>query len=253
MAVRRFDLFTGATLLGLVLTRTELAFNAAGQSLCSAQGCEVVSRFAQSEILVLMLGTAFWGLLLVLSLIGRDRTGTAVDLLLSAGLAAEGYLLGFQFFAAGQLCYFCLANAACVLFAALVRMWTERSRLVLGFAALLGVLAVSFAVRPGIKPLPEYGCTLLYKQGCGHCEEVLRACAEAGVRLNLLQAHEAAGLMRALGVEEVPVMVCRRSGKIEVLVGSGRILQTLLGDKGTGLDDFCGSNACRLGFKRTEW
>lgn len=243
--MRRFGFFEAVCAAGMILTGAELALQGAGSSVCGTEGCRVIASFARSEALVAALGFLFWALLFAARM--SERGGGAVSLLLAAALSAEGYLLGFQLFIARELCPFCLASAALVVLAGAVRAWEEDAGVLSGFAGLLAVLAFTWLANPGLPRLPGHTCTVLYSEDCPHCLEVLRECSLRGIRIGTLEVREASGLLRSLGLKEVPILVCPGEGRLEILCGTGPILARLLGLEPAGMPTPPGEGTCRIG------
>lgn len=220
-------------LLASLMVAAQIIILLLGQEgLCLSQGCQVVDQLTKVPPLwfnftgLFFFQAVFWCLFRV----NDERTNRVqlVRLLLLAGLAAEGVLVGFQQIIAGTFCTYCL--------------------IVLGFITLLNVLA-------GIKQLLTsffvFGVVLLafssLEYNSSHCQRVLEAMrnnAVISMHFNpidtisslavpevILNPRYSAGankaLLTTLGIEEIPVLLVRTTNGFSIVKGESACIAFL--------------------------
>ncbi len=240
-----------------------------GNPICLNEGCEIVDALTTVPPVVVNLVGSLYFLALFWCLY-RGRSGVRIWLitariLLLAGIAAEGVLVGYQFFVAGALCSYCL-----VVFALIVAL-----NLLVGVYQIIGGVAVWTAVfvvfagltfvpvRKRMGPVLEGGAYgrlahpeasrrlyLFFSSDCSHCEEVLasidnrfscdltfnpvdtvgKVTIPGLVRSPGYSAEVNRSFLRNLGIETIPTLYVKGEEKMEVLTGERQIRQYLEGN-----------------------
>ncbi len=253
--------FAGAALTGL----QAMAILLQGEEVCLNEGCRIVGGLTRVPPLAFSLFGLGW--FLVVALLMRSAARRAPwgmnwgMLLLLAGMAAEGALLGYQLFVARTLCAYCLAVFALVLAMNLAAGWGHvvaagavLAAALTAFSALdFGLFLPStpgrpaihggtFAVRRCADPVKELH--LVFSSNCPHCEAVisaLEACTSCDFHFNpvdridllaLEGIERTAGydpavnraLLRLLGIDQVPVLIAAGPEGFSVVSGEKRIL-----------------------------
>ncbi|MDF1577344.1 MAG: hypothetical protein RQ753_00195 [Desulfurivibrionaceae bacterium] len=166
-----------------------------GEAFCLNQGCKIVENLTLAPPIYFNLA----GLLYFIAVFtaarrsGRRYEGVfdLLDLLLLAGLAGEGVLLGYQLFVAQTICAYCLLVLSVVVLLNIIR---GKNQLLIGLPVFLSVLAVFAALNFGASRImiqsqslaagtfaaksPDYPTEQLYlffSSDCPHCQNVLDA------------------------------------------------------------------------------
>jgi uncharacterized membrane protein/glutaredoxin-related protein len=237
-----------------------------GDILCLNEGCEVVEKLTTVPPIVFnMAGSAFF-LMVFLALWLGARGGRGwlnwARVLLLAGMAAEGVLVGFQYYVAEVFCSYCL-----IIFSIIAVL-----NVLMGLRQLIGAVAVFAAVLVAFSSLEFssrseseavilengiYGSFkkedssselfLFFSSTCPHCEEVIETIDEDFVcSLNfnpteilnasplpeLITASEYSPLvnrkfLKNLGITEIPVLVVKDTQEMRILRGKQNIMQYL--------------------------
>lgn len=249
-------------LAGSILTLVQIFFIANNQDgICLNDGCKVVDSLTAVPPIYFNIGgflffqAVFWGLWLVRS---NSKWQVNVNILLLAGLAAEGVLVSFQHLVAQTFCSYCLIIFSLIL---LLNILAGIRQLFTGAAVFFAVLACfmslqfgggrapflqldsgTFAALAGDEEEKRY---LFFSSTCKYCEQVIESLekgSNCGVRFNPLDRIdnfplEAAvrkedyspetniKIMKALGLEQVPVLLITKAAGFEVITGSGKIQQ----------------------------
>lgn len=240
---------------GLLLVR--------GKAICLNEGCRVVEGLTRVPPLFINLaGLGFF--LAAAALAWRAAASKPARrllvVLLSAGIAAEGVLFGYQLFVAKAFCSWCLAVFALVVLLNLLAGWRQAFVASAVFAAVLVAFsALRFGVvqpAPGGRALdggtwgvhrcaePAKQVYLIFSSNCPHCAEVLSAlesCNSCNFHFNPIDriaglelpgvAPNASydpevnrGLLAMLGIEEVPVLLVPGPEGMSVIRGDKRIV-----------------------------
>ena len=216
--------------LGVALTLVNFLLELGGKRLCHSEGCLVVDSFSKSDPLMNLLGLLFFGAALAGELLGAVNLS---GLLLTLALVAEGYLLGFQLFVIGKLCHFCLAVFTLVFVSNLLYLFRNLAEgrdvkaTLLGFLGFLTVLFMVWFVNPQIGELPKGENVVIYSPNCPHCERVLSYCRSHNINATFVNINREKGLCHSLGLEEIPILIHREGGKLEIIVGDSRIIPYL--------------------------
>ena len=266
IARRRYGTISWIALAGAALTGLQaLAVVLRGEAVCINDGCRVVEGLTRVPPLAFSLfGLGFFLAVALLMRSAARRAPWGMNwgmLLLLAGMAAEGALLGFQVFVAKTFCAYCLAVFTLVLAMNVVAGWGHLvaaagvlAAVLAAFAALnfgLFLTAVpgkpalhagTFAIRACDDPVKELH--LLFSSTCPHCEEVIKAlesCTSCSFHFNPVDRVESLdvtgiertagydpavnrGLLALLGVDEVPVLIAAGPEGFSVIRGEQRII-----------------------------
>jgi len=177
-----------AALLASLVVAVQIVILMLGKNgLCLSQGCQVVDQLTRvSPLLFNVAGlfffqAVFWGVYRVRS--AAANRVKLVRLILLAGLAAEGVLVGFQQIVAGAFCTYCLIVLG---FIALLNLLTGIKQLIAG-AFVFGVVLLAFssleykhdqknlkATNEGvfarkINPSSTVTVHLFFSSTCSHC------------------------------------------------------------------------------------
>jgi len=263
---RRFRTVSRIAFAGAVLTGLQaLAVLLRGEEVCLNEGCRVVGGLTTVPPLAMSLAGAGW--FLVVGLLLRSAARRAPSgmnwgmLLLLAGMAAEGALVGYQLLVAKTFCAYCLAVFALVLAMNLAAGWGQALAAGGVFAAVLLVFGTlrfglflhappgkpaihegTFAVRRCANPVKELH--LVFSSSCPHCEAViaaLEACTSCDFHFNPVDRIDSLALegiertpaydpevnralLSLLGIDEVPVLIAAGPEGFSVISGEQRIL-----------------------------
>jgi hypothetical protein len=184
-----------------------------------------------------------------------------VHLLLLAGLAAEGVLVGFQQVVAGAFCTYCLIVLG---FVVLLNLLAGIKQLMAG-ALLFGVVVLAFssleythsqkssqATKEGvfaskISSSPVETVYLFFSSTCNHCQrvlEVMRNTASISMHFNpidTLSSLDVSGaalnpkyspaankaLLTSLGIDEIPVLLVRTTTGFSIIKGESACIAFL--------------------------
>jgi uncharacterized membrane protein/glutaredoxin len=220
-------LFLGLTLLGLFLNILELFLLSAGKTLCSSQGCKIVDSFARfGNSFMCLLGTFLFLSILVIYLweLKNRNKNLLLDLILIVALTGEGYLIGFQLFGVGHICYFCLTVFLTILGLTLLRFFDKRPIVGLGILGFLSVGFLTFIVPPkGFTPLPKTKYVLIYSPTCPHCRKVEKFLDNKGINYRKVPYKEVLNLLLSMETEKIPVLLVREKNKSLFLIGEEEI------------------------------
>lgn len=255
VAVALVGALGAAVQAGLLLAR--------GEAFCLNEGCRVVEGLTRVPPVVINLaGLGFFlaAALLAWRAAASQPARRLLAVLLTAGLAAEGVLFGYQLFVAKTFCSWCLTVLGLVL---LLNLLAGRRQALAGVAVFAAALAAFSSLRYGIvQPAPGaraldggtwgvHRCAdpakqlyLIFSSTCPHCDAVLRAlesCNSCNFHFNpvdrigdldLPGVERSAsydpgvnlGLLALLGIEEVPVLLAPGPEGVSVIRGEKRIL-----------------------------
>ncbi len=165
-----------------------------GQTLCLNHGCSVVEKLTLiSPLLFNLLGLIYFIFLFLASLLSKRFRlfSNILNVLLIAGVAAEGILLSFQINIAQTFCAYCLLICGLILF---ILLFKEPRLFLLGIIIISVEVGISSILRYqgisypaesfsldrgtyGIKTCsePEKQLYLIFSQDCPHCKRVIEA------------------------------------------------------------------------------
>ena len=249
-------------LAGSVLTLTQtllLATNNDG--LCFSDGCEIVDSLTTVPPIFFNIGgflffqAVFWGIWLARQ--KRERL-QYVNILLLAGLAAEGVLVSFQYFIAQTFCAYCLVVLTLVvLLNVLSGLRQILSALLVFMTVILAFSSLqfsepmtnsieklemgSFAVLAGENQEQKH--FLFFSSSCKYCEKVIESLQEENnctIYFNpideitdfaLQRAQKAESyatdvnrsLLKSFGIDQIPVFLIVTPSGFQVIKGEGPI------------------------------
>lgn len=254
------------SLLAMLLIAGQLVYiYFQGAAFCLNSGCKVVENLTRVSPMVFnVAGLAFFLIVYVgLHLAHGDRKGVSpfITCLLLGALAAEAVLVGFQYFVVHTFCSYCLGIFAFVLMLNLLM----GLRQIAGGAMLFIAVGLAFASlnlgtempgeqaftqgvaasRPGKEATPVH--YLFFSATCPHCEKVIASLNEnqlptmmfnpidamTPIKVAQLQPRQRyntqlnMGLLKALGIKEVPVLVTPTASGMEIVKGDTAILKAL--------------------------
>lgn len=236
-----------------------------GEGICLNEGCKIVERLTRVSPLVFNLAGLIYFICLFwsLHLAGKGSSGWLwfSRLLLLAGIGAEGVLVGFQHIIANAFCSYCLIILGFILLLNCLAGWRQILRGLFVFAAVLvAMFSLEFGHPPGMNQslkegtfavrtveAPSEDLTLFFSSTCKHCENVIEALRDNSTfslafnpvdevtSLNFPGAVINPGYAQAINrrflasleIEEIPVMVARKKGTVQVLQGEQAILDYL--------------------------
>lgn len=198
MEDKRVRIIQWTALLGCTITAAQIAvILLKGEGFCLNQGCRIVENLTTIPSIFFNLAGLIYFLMIFAAARpahGKPRPGFDwLSILLLAGLAAEGVLIGYQLIVARTFCSYCLIILALVV---LLNILRGKKQLLTGSAILLSILAVAgslnfeasrimiqaqnlregtFAVKSCDYPAAELH--LFFSSDCPHCLNVLEAMA----------------------------------------------------------------------------
>lgn len=236
-----------------------------GQGYCFNKGCEIVESLTVVPALYfnvagflyfqLVFWCLFWGWK------GSEYSAKFARIMLMAGLMAEAVLVFFQHSIAQAYCSYCLIVCGCIVLLNLLTGLRQIFRgLILATAVFVACFSLQFNVGGGgAQPLEDGAIAhaagesdrpslhLFFSATCPHCEEVIEYLGGenvCGVYFNPIEALDSfefsgaelmsdydpsvnLGFLKNLSIKEVPVLVAREEGGMQVITGKSRILAFL--------------------------
>ena len=248
---------------GLLAAAQALLIVAKGNILCLNDGCEVVEQLTTvPPIAFNVAGSIFFmSVFLALWQGARGVRGwlNLARMLLLAGMAAEGVLVGFQYYVAQVFCSYCLTIFALIFLLNMLMGWRQ----LLGGIAVHGAVLVAFSslqfvphnaapemdIAKGVygrlagKTDDDVTRSLFFSSSCPHCEEVI-ATIDADFLCSLefnpidelarspLPALPVPGdyfpevnraMLKKFDINEIPVLMVRTSTEMRIVQGSKAI------------------------------
>ena len=229
-----------------------------GNGMCLNEGCRIVDSLTNVPPLAfnamgfLFFQAVFWGLLFE-----RKKPGwplKAVKILVLAGMASEGVLVSFQIFITEAFCSYCLIIFAFILLLNIsLGLKQVASGAVIFAVVFLAFSSLQFKSAESAEGLPldrgTYGMRsaarsgpqlyLFFSSTCLHCEKIIetlknrKSCAVrfqpideirnlVFPEIELAPVYSTAvnrNFLKSLGIEEIPVLVAKDAGGIQVLKG----------------------------------
>ena len=239
-----------------------------GEGFCLNDGCDIVERLTNVPSLYFYgLGALFFTLICIFSAVARFAESEIADkcagYMLTAGMAAEGVLIFFQYSVAHAFCGSCLIVFA---FIVLLTLFSGMDQIMRGLIAFCAVLIAAFALQfdaGGAGKSLTFGTmatyaeqgndktiTLLFSETCPHCERVIDYLQEessCNIRFNPIEKRTKPfsftgaainnsydpsaniGFMRSIGVGSIPILIAPGGSdmKYEILNGTNQILPWL--------------------------
>ncbi len=198
------------------------------QSLCGAEGCKLAGELLRFPSLYLnYMGMAAVGAILILGILSLKKAAfeQLYFIALYTAVAFESIMIGYQIFANPEPCLFCLGVYGGLLLIAL----TSRPRWFL--YALPAIAAIFFALSDLAIPrnaalIQGDGLYLIASEHCPHCKKVKAYFAEHKIDYHPLPVSDPSvrHLAKALGIEEIPILIRREGLHSEILVGDQTII-----------------------------
>ena len=262
-------IFVAVSGLGIIYAGTGLTSFFKGAGLCASDGCSAIASAARfGETPVIILGVLFFLGLTGLSWLSLNKKNVIVDplvgVVLTAGCAVEGFLVGYQAFMAGSLCRYCIGIAGFVAVLAVVYVLANRAKwwTAPGFAAVfLGVLMMTAMVKvPETWPGTWIGMSsvgtekigtekigtisgnqyyLIFGKDCSNCKDVINFCRQnsnENLVMTLCPVEKCRPFLKSLGVQEVPTLYVDKGSKKEIIIGKRDILAYLYTSEVLGIN-----------------
>ena len=206
-----FLLSAGAGTLYLL---TEAVLQSLGRSLCATEGCKVVSQVSRfGDLSMILLGVGVLSLLVVLAWRGMRSTSgfrdRIINVVLTAALAGEGFLVGYQLFRLHAVCVFCLSVLGIYVVLGLLRILAGHGEVIAGFGALAAVLVLFALVLPagGLSLPTDRKYVLFFSPDCKHCTEIRKEIDGQGLDVLDAEVSGYAPTLRSLGIDSVPTLM----------------------------------------------
>ena len=214
---------------------TEIIMQIFGRSICVAEGCKIAAQHARyGDISLLLIGLATFSLLTVFSILNRRHNKALPELcinyLLIVSLACEGFFIGYQVFHIHTTCFFCLIIFGLLVILGIIRLLAGEKELIAGFASLTAVFSLLYLVLPtgASVNLPENERLILfYSKDCKHCSEVITELEEKKITVKHLEVNGYAGLLKNLGIVDVPTLLVNDPYQKVFLTGKNAISRYL--------------------------
>lgn len=232
-------LFPLISFAGVALVSVELIMQLQSSSICGTEGCKIVAGLARyGDITMLLPGVAVFSILAFLSGINiflhEKRFDFIINVLLTASLVAEGFLVGYQAFRVHVPCVFCLSVFAVFIVLGAIRILGGHKEIISGFAGFTLIFSLFYLVLPAVNNCNCIGdnrLVLFYGKNCPHCETVKRLCRNCDFQVNELPAEEHGEFLRNMNIDEVPVLLINEKAEKRILIGEARIKKYLLNVK----------------------
>jgi len=248
---------------GLLAAAQALLIVLQGNILCLNDGCEIVEKLTTvPPIAFNVVGSLFFmSVFLALWQGGRGVRGwlNLARILLLAGMAVEGVLIGFQYYVAQVFCSYCLAVFSIIFILNLLMGWRQ---LLSGLMVIVSVLlafsglqfvphlqAGEFTLENGVygrleKTSSSTARYLFFSASCPHCEDVIATIDDdfvCSIDFNPVDELRESPLqsltvrpdyspelnrifLKNLEVSEIPVLVVKSSEEVRVLKGKQAIV-----------------------------
>jgi len=197
-------------------------------SLCSATGCKLAGELLRFPSIYLnYMGLAAVGAILLFGLFSLFNKAfeKLYFITLYAAIAFESIMIGYQILANPEPCLFCLGVYGGLLLIALA----SHPRWFL--YALPAILAIFFALSDLAIPRNEAlikgdGLYLIASEHCPHCKKVKAYFAAHHIDYTPLPVSDPSvrHLAKALGIDEIPILLKRRKGTTTILYGDRPII-----------------------------
>ncbi len=247
-----------------------------GEPFCLNTGCRVVEELVEIDpMLFNMLGASFFSICAVsaAAAIKRPAFLPIFLFLCTAGMAAEGILLGYQAFVAGEFCSYCLSVLAAIIILNLIagiRQTAAGAGIFLIELILFSLLNFNISTA-NIQQLtldngtyaitrcqaPSKSLYLIFSQDCPHCNKVLEAlkgCSQCEFHFNpvkeidehllpgtILQKEYVPEInrlaLRILGIDSIPVLIAKRRDGFLLIKGDQEIINFIQSNCFSALTD----------------
>jgi uncharacterized membrane protein/glutaredoxin len=232
LADKLFSIVSG---LGALFVLTEAVLQSMGKSICPAEGCQLVARYARyGDVSILLFGILLFAVLFLLSIKNLKRGNPAlnntINLILVASLASEGFFTGYQAFRVHAACVFCLTVFGFIIVLGLLRLLSGHREIFAGFASLIAIFSLFYLVLPAQQTVAfpsDKKMVLFYSENCKHCGEVLKAIDEKKLPVDHIIVKEYTGFLKSMGIEHVPTLYVNNNNEKIFLTGRDAILSYL--------------------------
>lgn len=228
------NIFLTTVVLGALFVATEMVFQSYGRSICTTEGCRLVSQNTRfGDISILLIGFVTFSALALLSFLTLYQNKTQfekhINLILVVSLVAEGFFIGYQAFSIRTACVFCLIMFAFFMVLGILRLLYGEKEVIAGFLSFAGVFALFYLVLPtgGTVRLPVEELTLFYSKDCKYCAEVTKEIEASKMKVIHLPVGEYAGYLKNMGIEHVPTLFVNKKNRKFFLTGKKEIVNYL--------------------------
>jgi hypothetical protein len=192
-------------------------------SLCSAEGCRLAGELLKFDSIYLdFMGMASVSVIALLGFLSIKRRDMEVlfFIVLYSSIAFESVMIGYQVAVNPEPCLFCMGVYGGLLSIALL---SNRGY----FAYALPVIASIFlafgdlAIAKNESLVQGDGIYLVHSERCPHCKRVKKYFADHGIEYRGLSVNSPTVrfLVKGLGIDEIPVMIKKEGGKMEIVRG----------------------------------
>ena len=198
------------------------------ESLCSATGCKLAGELLRFPSIYLnYMGMAAVGAILIFGLLSllKPAFEKLFFIALYAAVAFESIMIAYQLMVNPEPCLFCLGVYGGLLLIAL------SARASWFLYALPAILAIWFALADLALPRNQAlirgdGLYLIASKSCPHCKKVKEYFASHGIHYRTLPVDDPSvrHLAKALGIEEIPILIRRKGGVSTILFGDKPII-----------------------------
>jgi glutaredoxin len=228
-------LFLVVSALSTLTLLVEAVLQFYGKSICSTEGCKVVTQVTRfGDLTMVLLG---FGTLALITFLAaqelrsvRARSERIINFLLVTSLAGEGFFVGYQLFRLDAVCVFCLGVFGVFVVLGVLRILSGQREVIAGFGALLAVLSLFYLILPGGgTALPrDAKYILFYSTDCKYCSEIRKELDEMKIDVRHVKIQEYASTLKNLGIEHVPTLMVNGPQEKIFLTGTDAIRRHLL-------------------------
>jgi len=206
-----------------------------GTSICATEGCKVVAQYVRyGDISILLIGLVAFSLLALFSALSRYRnkavTEQYINYILIVSLTCEGFFTGYQTFHIHTPCLLCLIIFGLLVILGIIRLLAGEKELIAGFASLAAVFGLFYLVLPAgvtVNVPEKERLILFYSKDCKHCSEVLIELEKNNIPIKHVEINGYAGLLKNLGIEDVPTLLVNDQYQKVFLTGKNAISRYL--------------------------
>ena len=222
--------------LAALFVLTEIVMQSFGASMCRTEGCKVVAQYARyGELSILLIGLVTFSFLALLSFLrlysGKADFERAINIVLIASLACEGFFTGYQAFSIQTPCVLCLIILGIMVVLGIIRLLAGEKEIIAGFVSLTAVFSMLYLVLPvtATVVLPENERLILFSsKECKHCAEVMKDFEENKMPVKYLEVNGYSGFLKSMGIEHVPTLFVNDKYQKVFFTGKDAIRRYLL-------------------------
>ncbi len=222
------------SLIGISLTIVELTLKAFHSTLCSTQGCMLITKSVRfSDNIIVISGLLVFILIFIFSLSKNKHLHTLINHILIVALSAEGVFVGYQLFRMKHICLFCISVFSIFILISVMKLLNKEFEILSGFISFFSILFLFYILKPiYITTIPvNKPLVLIYKHSCSHCEKVIKEAKKSKINIYLIKVNNCLGLLKSLNIKEVPLLIVNNKGEKKMIIGEHNILQYLLKKK----------------------